>query len=176
MNRDGLVNLIDDTLNGDSLKPDATAGAADNEDYDAALCRTEVQACFARYSAAHIEVDVASLDELLADDYQHFHASGRIDGKQSLIERLKSGEIRHLAKEYSFVTIKTYGRVAVLSGRGRNTVLIGGHEKVIENLFTTVWTKVAQERWAITSWTAAPVTNLTHFEEDSRPTPPSIVS
>lgn len=123
----------------------------------------QVSTCFSRYGHAHIEVDIPALEALLADDYQHFHASGRIDDKRTLIARLRSGAIKHVKKESSFVKIKIYGSTAILSGRGRHTVVIDGNTKVVENLFTTVWVKSTADAWEITSWTAAPVTALTAF-------------
>jgi hypothetical protein len=142
---------------------DTTTAPSASDGADVTLARGQVEACFARYGKAHIETDVAALEELLAEDYQHFHASGRIDGKESLIARLVSGEIKHIAKENSFVKVKIHGRVAILSGRGRNTVMVDNQTKVIENLFTSVWIRTAPEKWAITNWTAAPVTSLTRF-------------
>jgi hypothetical protein len=142
---------------------DTAPGSTASDSDDVTLGRAQVEACFARYGKAHVETDVPALEELLADDYQHFHASGRIDGKQSLIARLVSGEIKHIAKENTFVKVKVYGRVAILSGRGRNTVMVDNQTRVIENLFTTVWIRIAPETWAITNWTAAPVTSLTRF-------------
>ena len=145
------------------MTSDKTTAFSENDSLDGMSRQVQVETCFARYSKAHIDVDLAALDELLAEDYQHFHASGRIDDKQSLIARLLSGEIKHIAKETSYVKIKLVGSVAILSGRGRNTVAVESQTKVIENLFTSVWIRTAPEKWAITSWTAAPVTSLTHF-------------
>jgi hypothetical protein len=147
------------------VTPNATTTTASSasDSFDVALSQGQVEASFARYGKAHIETDVPALEELLAADYQHFHASGRIDGKQSLIARLLCGEIKHIAKENAFVQVKIYGGVAILSGRGRNTVMVDNQTKVIENLFTSVWIRTAPEKWAITSWTAAPVTSLTRF-------------
>jgi len=127
----------------------------------------DVSACFARYGNAHIEVDIPALQALLADDYQHFHASGRIDDKETLLARLRCGAVKHLKKESSFVKIKLYGSTAILSGRGRHAVIMGGNATVVENLFTTVWVKSADGTWQITSWTAAPVTALSEFPKSS---------
>ena len=141
------------------------------EPYDPSV-EAEVLAYFARYSKAHIDTDIPALEALLAEDYQHFHASGRIDDKQSLLARLGSGAVKHVQKESSFVTVKVYGLTAILSGQGRHTVIIDGRTKLVENLFTTVWVRSAASRWRITNWTAVPVTALSHFPSD----PPSSTS
>ena len=123
----------------------------------------EVLACIARYGSAHIEVDIPALEALLAEDYQHFHASGRIDDKKTLLDRLRCGAVKHVKKETSFVTLKIHGATAILSGQGRHTVIMNGSTKLVENLFTTVWVRSASGEWRITSWTAAPVTALSIF-------------
>src|SRR4051812_44477026 len=58
-----------------AVTPNATTttAASASDGFDVALSQRQVEASFARYGKAHIETDIAALEELLADDYQHFH-------------------------------------------------------------------------------------------------------
>src|SRR5476649_858441 len=101
---------------------------------------SKISNLFNQFNNALITVDTELLQRLLGDDYVHIHSNGRIDSKDSLIERIKSGPIKHIKKDISDVRIRVYaGIVAILTGQGRNSIILNNELKVVDILFTTVW-------------------------------------
>jgi hypothetical protein len=120
---------------------------------------SKIRDLFSRFNNALIAVDLEILQRLIGDDYVHFHSSGRIDSKKSLIERVKSGPIKHVKKEMSDLRVRVYASTtAILTGRGRNAIVLNNEPKVVDNLFTTVWVRSSADAddWQMVSWGAGP--------------------
>jgi hypothetical protein len=81
---------------------------------EATLRRLEKQRC-----AAIARGDVVSLRAILAEDYRHTHASGRVDDREQLLAALEDGGPRTTA-------------------RGELTVVVDGDSAVIEGPCVTV--------------------------------------
>jgi len=116
---------------------------------------SQLQTLFEQYVAARAAGDVGALQKLLGDDYVHFHGAGRIDDKASLIADSKTGRVKHLKREVSDLLIRTYGSTAaVITGRGRNSIVINDVPKQVELLFTAVWIRPSADTaaWQIVSW------------------------
>lgn len=58
-----------------------------------------------RYAALQ-SCDVESLKSILGDDFLYVHATGRIDNKQDLIERVDLGDIRYLQIDRQLISAK----------------------------------------------------------------------
>src|SRR5215813_10537277 len=66
--------------------------------------------------AAMAEKDIATLNEVLADDLIYTHSSARLDTKQSLIGNMQSGSTVYNAVEPSDVKAQDCGTAVVLTG------------------------------------------------------------
>ncbi len=71
---------------------------------------------------AMAQKDVATLNELLADDLVYTHSSARLDTKQSLIGKMESGTTVYTSVVPSNVKAQDLGDTVVLTGSCRISV------------------------------------------------------
>ena len=76
--------------------------------------------------AAMTQQDLATVEEILADDLIYVHSSAAVDTKQSFVGNMKSGKTVYLSAEPSAVEAKDLGDTVVLTGVGHMQVSSGG--------------------------------------------------
>jgi hypothetical protein len=60
--------------------------------------------------------DLNTMDKLLADDLTYVHASGKVDTKASLLDALRSGDLRYVSWEPGDLRVLLLTNGAVLTG------------------------------------------------------------
>jgi hypothetical protein len=101
-----------------------------------------LQAEEARY-AAQMSGDVSALQRLFGDDLIYIHSSTVEDTKASFIESIRSGNVKYRSMNRGDVVVRTYGCIAIVSGKGRFEVTARGQELTLDLLFHAVWAKRA---------------------------------
>lgn len=92
----------------------------------------------ARYQALYKQ-DIAALDGLLAQDYVHTHANGKVDDKAAFLASIQAAKYRFVDATRTQQKVRFVGPVAVLNGNTKTTLDVGGETRVINNAFVTVW-------------------------------------
>lgn len=100
---------------------------------------------------ATAQKDVATLNELLADDLVYTHSSARQDTKQSLIGAMQSGATVYTAIVPSEVKAHDCGDAVVLTGIARISVLSNGKPNSFGVRFTDVYANRGG-RWQMVVW------------------------
>ncbi len=106
--------------------------------------------------AAIIDLDLATLAELISDDLTYTHSNGRRDTKTSYLELVPI--VRYLSADRRDREIRVFDRVAIVTGRAdikidnRET----GSKRDVSILYTDVWLKTG-EAWRFTAWQATPI-------------------
>jgi ketosteroid isomerase-like protein len=100
---------------------------------------------------AMAQKDVATLNELIADDLIYTHSSARQDTKQSLIDAMVNGKTVYTAVVPSDVKAQDCGDAVVLTGVARISVNSGGNAMNFGVRFTDVYAKKAG-RWQMVVW------------------------
>ena len=119
------------------------ADAASNEACSGTLSAEEaLKAEEARY-AAQLSNDFAAMERLFADELVYIHSSTTVDTKASFIESMRSGAVKYRKMTRGDVKVRTYGCIAIVSGRGSFEVTARGQELKLELLFHAVWAKRA---------------------------------
>lgn len=95
--------------------------------------------------------DVATLNELIADDLIYTHSSARQDTKQSLIAAMESGATVYTAVVPSEVKAQDCGDAVVLTGVARISVNAGGKANSFGVRFTDVYANRGG-RWQMITW------------------------
>lgn len=95
--------------------------------------------------------DVATLNELLADDLVYTHSSARLDTKQSLIGAMESGATVYSSVVPSDVEARDCGDAVVLTGVARISVQSGGKPMNFGVRFTDVYANRGG-RWQMVVW------------------------
>lgn len=93
-----------------------------------------------RYQALYRQ-DLAALERMLAADYRHTHANGKIDDKAAFLASIEAGRYRFVDAQRSEQCVRVCGPVALLSGKTRTTLDVAGQIKVMDNAFVTVWAR-----------------------------------
>lgn len=65
---------------------------------------------------ALVHSDLPALDKLLADDLTYVHATGKVDTKTTLLDAIRSGDLRYLSWDPKELHVRTMGDTAVLTG------------------------------------------------------------
>jgi|SRR5262245_32450668 ketosteroid isomerase-like protein len=100
---------------------------------------------------AMAQKDVATLNELLADDLVYTHSSARLDTKQSLIGNMESGSTVYTSVVPSNVKAQDLGDTVVLTGECRISVNAGGRPNSFGVRFTDVYANRGG-RWQMVAW------------------------
>lgn len=96
----------------------------------------------ARY-AAQLANDFAAMERLFGDELVYIHSSTTVDTKASFIESMRSGAVKYRKMTRGDVKVRTYGCIAIITGRGSFEVTARGQELKLELLFHAVWAKRA---------------------------------
>ena len=88
----------------------------------------DVKQLEARRIAAQIELDMATLDAIFADDLVHVHATGVVQDKETLLRHIESRR-QFVAIERPGLTVRMYGDTAILTGALINTLQPPGQER-----------------------------------------------
>ena len=97
---------------------------------------------------AVVSADLASLEDIYADDYVYVGSDGRQVNRAERVGALRSGALRYLATEHTGATVRVYGETAIVQGRTHSNVLLNG--RAIEGDFQYVGVWVRQgNRWRI---------------------------
>jgi len=95
-----------------------------------------------RYQALYRQ-DVATLGQMLAEDYVHVHANGKIDDKAAFLASIAAARYRFVDAERTGQQVRVAGPAVLLHGKTRTTLDVAGQAKVMDNVFLTVWNLTA---------------------------------
>ncbi|HVC55956.1 MAG TPA: nuclear transport factor 2 family protein [Stellaceae bacterium] len=100
---------------------------------------------------AMAQKDLATLNEILADDLVYTHSTARLDTKASLIGNMESGSTVYTSVVPSDVKAQDLGDSVVLTGTCRIGVNAGGRPNSFGVRFTDVYAKKGG-RWQMVTW------------------------
>jgi ketosteroid isomerase-like protein len=100
---------------------------------------------------AMAQKDIATLNEVIADDLVYTHSSARLDTKASLIGNMQSGSTVYTAVVPSDVKAQDLGDTVVLTGSCRISVNSGGRPNSFGVRFTDVYANRGG-RWQMVTW------------------------
>jgi len=119
------------------------AGGAGAQDCIGTITAEEaLKAEDARY-AAQMGNDFAAMERLFGDDLVYIHSSTVQDTKASFIESMRSGAVKYRSMKRGEVKVRTYGCIAIVSGRANFEVTARGQELSLDLLYHAVWAKRA---------------------------------
>src|SRR5581483_2343681 len=100
---------------------------------------------------AMAQKDIATLNDVLADDLVYTHSSARLDTKASLIDNMRSGATVYSSVVPSDVKAQDCGDTVVLTGVARISVNSGGNAMNFGVRFTDVYANRGG-RWQMVAW------------------------
>jgi len=100
---------------------------------------------------AMAQKDIATLNELIADDLVYTHSSARLDTKASLIGNMESGSTVYTSVVPSDVKAQDLGDTVVLTGSCRISVTAGGRPNSFGVRFTDVYANKGG-KWQMVTW------------------------
>lgn len=104
-----------------------------------------------RRMTAMAQKDIATLNQLIADELVYTHSSARLDTKQSLIGNMESGSTVYTSVVPSDVKAQELGDTVVLTGSCRISVNAGGRPNSFGVRFTDVWANRGGN-WQMVAW------------------------
>jgi ketosteroid isomerase-like protein len=100
---------------------------------------------------AMAQKDIATLNEVIADDLIYTHSSARLDTKQSLIGNMEKGSTVYTSVVPSDVKAQDLGDTVVLTGNCRISVNSGGNAMSFGVRFTDVYARRGG-KWQMVTW------------------------
>ena len=104
-----------------------------------------------RRMQAMAKKDVATLDELIAEDLIYAHSSARLDTKKSLIDNMLSGKTVYTSVVPSKVVAQDLGNTVVLTGECQIKVDVDGKPNAFGVRFTDVYA-LRHGKWQMVTW------------------------
>ena len=93
----------------------------------------------AKRRKAMIAGDVATLDELLSDELNWTHSSGKSDSKTTFLQGIGSGVVVYSALDVSDVSVSAHGDIFLYHGVLQGRASREGVEKNLSSRFLSVW-------------------------------------
>ena len=138
-----------------NIVADTAPGVVTGTNVGAITVADALQAEDARYDA-QIENDLDALDRLFGKDLVYIHSSTVQDTKASFIESLRSGKVSYHSMERSGTKVRTFGNVAIITGKAVFEVTARGKDKTLNLLFHSVWVN-RESGLQFVSWQATPI-------------------
>ncbi len=91
-----------------------------------------------RYDAME-RADISALDAVLAEELIFTHASGKIDSKETFLKALASGGLDYRAIRTEDLEVRSYGALAVITGKSILDINVRGDARYLVLRFTSVW-------------------------------------
>ncbi len=96
----------------------------------------------------HMKYD--SLESILDDRLMFIHSNGWTETKLELIQDIKSGKLKYVNIDISESAARVYTTSAIVTGKGKFTVLLEGNELTINLYYTEVYVW-RNEKWLLAS-------------------------
>ena len=116
----------------------------------------EVIADEQQLAAAHLDLDLQTIDHLLHADYAILQPGGRIEGKQETLASLREGERSWQMAQSDQLELRITGQTAVVTGRWRGKGINQGRPFDYATLFPSIWAR-EDGRWLNIAYSATPV-------------------
>jgi ketosteroid isomerase-like protein len=104
-----------------------------------------------RRMTAMAQKDIATLNDIIAEDLVYTHSSARLDTKKSLIGNMESGSTVYTSVVPSDVKAQDLGDTVVLTGSCRISVQSGGNAMNFGVRFTDVYANRGG-KWQMVTW------------------------
>ena len=117
---------------------------------------TAVLAAEDRRYRAMLDADLATLDEMCADELSYAHSSGARDTKSEYLGKVRSRYYVYLRIDHPVERVAVAGDTAVVVGRMNADLLVQGAPKTLDVLALAVWTKDTGE-WQLLAYASTPL-------------------
>lgn len=104
-----------------------------------------------RRRQAMIAADVATLNDLFAEDLLWIHGTARTDDKRGLLDSIASRKTVYHSIDSSEETVRFFGDTALLSGVADMKVRISGEDRLLKTRFTIAWARTGGQ-WQVVNW------------------------
>ena len=100
---------------------------------------------------AQMELDVETLDNLLAEELIYIHSNTLTESKTDFIASVQSGKIVYQEMNIKRHQLRQYKKIAIVTGLVEVKGLFKDNEFVVELFYTSVYKK-KKGKWLLLSW------------------------
>jgi ketosteroid isomerase-like protein len=105
----------------------------------------------ARRVRAMVAGDVAALDRIFDADLVYTHTSGRVDGKEDLIGKIRSGALKYVSMACRDTRARVAGAAVIVTGKADLEVAAEGKGLAFSMVFTAFYIE-KDGRWQMTAY------------------------
>lgn len=119
--------------------------------------KQQIETLYETGDKALMSAHVSVLSRILADDYVQYDATGKAQGKQTILDKFRAGAIRYPAIVSTGRTIRIFGDTAVVHGSESDEVETDGKRFHADYIYLDVLLKRDGEWRFVASQLARPV-------------------
>lgn len=110
--------------------------------------------------AAQVSKDFDFLEKVFADDLIYTHSSGKQDNKTTYITSIRDGKSVYDKIEVEELTVRVYGKAAVITGKVAITQgLASGKPTILPLRYTVVYNNNGKKGWQLNTWQSLKLVN-----------------
>lgn len=109
---------------------------------------------------AQVSKDIDFLEKVFADDLIYTHSSGKQDNKTTYIASIRDGKSVYDKIEVEELTVRVYGKAAVITGKVAITQgLASGKPTILPLRYTVVYNNNGKKGWQLNTWQSLKLVN-----------------
>lgn len=115
--------------------------------------KADIEALERKRFAAQVSKDFDFLEKIFADDLVYTHSSAKVDNKVSYIGSIKEGKSVYKSVDLQEISVRDYGKIAVVNGRAIIELgPVDGKPNILNLRYTVVYSKNGKKGWQVNTW------------------------
>lgn len=115
--------------------------------------KADVEALERKRFAAQVSKDYDFLEKIFADDLVYTHSNAKVDNKASYITSIKEGKSVYKSIDLQEISVRDYGKIAVVNGRALIELgSVDGKPNIVNLRYTVVYSKNGKKGWQVNTW------------------------
>lgn len=115
--------------------------------------KADVEALERKRFAAQVSKDFDFLEKIFADDLVYTHSNAKVDNKISYLASIKEGKSVYKSIDLQEISVRDYGKIAVVNGRAMIELgPVDGKPNIVNLRYTVVYSKNGKKGWQLNTW------------------------
>lgn len=115
--------------------------------------KADIEALERKRFAAQVSKDFDFLEKIFADDLVYTHSNAKVDNKTTYIASIKEGKSVYKSIDLQEISVRDYGKMAVVNGRA--LIELGsadGKPNILNLRYTVIYAKNGKKGWQLNTW------------------------
>ncbi len=115
--------------------------------------KADIEALERKRFVAQVSKDFDFLEKIFADDLVYTHSNAKVDNKTTYLASIKEGKSVYKSIDLQEISVRDYGKMAVVNGRALIELgPIDGKPNIVNLRYTVVYAKNGKKGWQLNTW------------------------